>query len=114
MENILIDGDYVADRLGNLQQADGIQALLVQALFRLNCRRGSFPFLPELGSRLWQLKGRNADEIEQLAMAYCSEALEPMGLRVCGVMLQTPREDRIRLDVQLAIGRRNEHVEVEL
>ena len=114
MENILSGGDYVPDGFGGIRQADGTQALLQRALFRLTCRRGSFPFLPELGSRLWQLKGRGADKIVPLATAYCTEALAPLGLKVLGVTLLSQQGERIRLDVQLAAGRQTERVEVEI
>lgn len=114
MEHILIGGDYVPNGFGGVRQADGTQALLARALFRLSCRRASFPFLPELGSRLWQLKGRGAEEVVPLATAYCAEALAPLGLKVLGVTLLSQKAEHMRLDVQLAVGRLTEHVEVEL
>lgn len=51
----LRNGDYVPDGTGGLRRTEGREALLEQVLFRLTARRGTFPFLPELGSRLWQL-----------------------------------------------------------
>ena len=51
----LREGDYVPDGTGGLRRTGGQEALLERVLFRLTARRGSFPFLPELGSRLWQL-----------------------------------------------------------
>ena len=52
MENLLRDGDYVPNGFGGFTRLYGTQEVLARALFRLTCRRGSFPFLPELGSRL--------------------------------------------------------------
>lgn len=114
MENILIEQDYVSDGRGGIRQADGIEMLLCRALFRLSCRRGSFPFLPDLGSRLWLLKGKDADQIAALAAAYCAEALAPMSLTVRGVTLLECQGERIRLDVRLGVGKYTEHVEVTL
>ena len=55
MENLLRDGDYVPNGFGGFTRLYGTQEVLARALFRLTCRRGSFPFLPELGSRLQEL-----------------------------------------------------------
>ena len=48
----LRNGDYVPDGTGGLRRTEGREALLEQVLFRLTARRGTFPFLPELGSQL--------------------------------------------------------------
>ena len=50
MELKIRNGDYIADGIGGERRADGAEALLERALFRLSVRRGSFPFLPELGA----------------------------------------------------------------
>ena len=50
MELKIRNGDYIADGIGGERRADGAEALLERALFRLSVRRGSFPFLPELGT----------------------------------------------------------------
>ena len=52
MELRLREGDYVRDELGGVERLTGGEAVLQRALFRLSARRGAFPFLPELGSRL--------------------------------------------------------------
>ena len=71
----LRDGDYVPDGRGGLRRAEGREALLERALFRLTARRGTFPFLPELGSRLWQLGQVSADGRQSAAEQYVAEAL---------------------------------------
>ena len=71
----LRDGDYVPDGRGGLRRAEGREALLERALFRLTARRGTFPFLPELGSRLWQLGQVPADGRQSAAEQYVAEAL---------------------------------------
>ena len=50
-ENLLRGGDYVPDGFGGFVRLQEEEALLERALFKLTCRRGAFPFLPELGSR---------------------------------------------------------------
>ena len=112
MENIIKNGDYVSNGRGGIEQAEAEQALLCRALFRLCCRRGSFPFLPELGSRLWQLKGSKREQIEPLAMAYAAEAVAPLGLLVKGVTVAEQTQSRLRLDVQLATAQGTQLVEV--
>lgn len=114
MENKLVSGDYVPDGAGGIQRQSGKEALLSRALFCLTCRRGSFPFLPELGSRLWQLKEQKPGSMAANAMAYAAEAVAPLGLTVTGVRV-TPMENRcIHLDVQLAIREDTAVLEVTL
>ena len=60
MELKIRNGDYIADGIGGERRADGAEALLERALFRLSVRRGSFPFLPELGSELYRLGPRRS------------------------------------------------------
>ena len=55
MENLLRDGDYVPNGFGGFTRLYGAQEVLAKALFKLTCRRGSFPFLQDLGSRLYEL-----------------------------------------------------------
>ena len=55
MERVLRDGDYVPDGAGGLSTRTGGEEALARVLFRLTARRGGLPFLPDLGSRLYQL-----------------------------------------------------------
>lgn len=71
----LRNGDYVPDGRGGLRRAEGREALLERVLFRLTARRGMFPFLPELGSRLWQLGQLPAVQRRSAAEQYVAEAL---------------------------------------
>lgn len=57
MALVLREGDYVPDGRGGFRSAEGGQEVLERVLWKLTVRRGSFPFLPELGSRL-HLLGR--------------------------------------------------------
>ena len=84
----LRNGDYVPDGTGGLRRAEGQEALLERVLFRLTARRGTFPFLPELGSRLWQLGRLSAAQRQSAAEQYGAEALAPApGLAVEQVTL---------------------------
>ncbi len=72
---LLRDGDYCPNGAGGFVMATGAAEVLEKVLFRLSVRRGSFPFLPELGSRLYLLPRAKASEREALAAAYAAEAL---------------------------------------
>ena len=75
MERVLRQGDYVPDGTGGLQGCTGGEDVLARALFRLTARRGGVAFLPNLGSRLYQL-GREKPSVRQaLAAQYVAEAL---------------------------------------
>ena len=102
MELKLQNGDYVPDRVGGLQRVEGKEALLQRVLFRLTARRGTFPFLPELGSRLWQLGQLPAARRQSAAEQYVAEALaaEP-GLTVEQVILTESGGGRAQVTVGL-------------
>ena len=87
MELKLVNGDYLPDGRGGLQQAE--EEILQRALSRLTTRRGSFPFLPEFGSRLYLL-GAAAPSVRALAAErYVTEALAPeTALKVESVRLR--------------------------
>ena len=95
----LRNGDYVPDGTGGLRRTEGREALLEQVLFRLTARRGTFPFLPELGSQLGQLP---AARRQSAAEQYAAEALaaEP-GLTVEQVILTESGGGRAQVTVGL-------------
>ena len=76
MERKLVNGEYVPDGVGGLQVLDGAQEVLARVLFRLMARRGAFPFLPNLGSRLYQVLREKPSARQALASQYAAEALE--------------------------------------
>lgn len=76
MTLLLLDGDYVPDASGKLTSLDEVAELLQEVMLRLTLRRGSFPLLPELGSRLYLLPGESPKNREALARQYVMEALE--------------------------------------
>lgn len=75
MELKLENGDYVPDGAGGLQRVQGQEALLQRVLYKLTARRGQFPFLENLGSRLWQLGQVPPGKREAAAAQYVAEAL---------------------------------------
>ena len=98
----LRNGDYVPDGTGGLRRAEGQAALLERVLFRLTARRGTFPFLPELGSRLWQLGRMSAVQRQSAAEQYVAEALaEEPGLTVDQVTLTESGGGRTRVTASL-------------
>ena len=75
MELKLENGNYLPDGHGGLQQAE--EELLQRVLSRLSARRGSFPFLPDFGSRLYLLGLAAPSVREAAAERYVTEALAP-------------------------------------
>ena len=75
MELKMRNGDYVPDGIGGEKRAVGTEELLARALFRLSVRRGSFPFLPELGSELHLLGREKPSARRAAAKQYAAAAL---------------------------------------
>lgn len=100
MENRRKDGDYVPDGQGGLVRLAGRDALLARVLYRLQARRGAFPLLPELGSRLWQLPALAPAERRNAALAAAAEALAGEPVTVEGVTL-TQRDGALQAAFQL-------------
>ena len=93
MELKIRNGDYIADGIGGERRADGAEALLERALFRLSVRRGTF--LPELGSELYRLGHEKPSARAAAAKLYTAAALaEETALTVEDVEL-TERGDGV-------------------
>lgn len=75
MTLLLENGDYVLQDNGRLRELTGQEQLLQRVLIKLTARRGGFPLMPTLGSRLWQLCRSAPAERETLAKQYVLEAL---------------------------------------
>lgn len=89
MSLLLKQRDYVADGNGGVAAVREGEALLNEALFRLAARRGSFPFLPELGSRMYQLRREKPSAWETLAQQFAVEALRELdGVTVTGARVR--------------------------
>ena len=101
MELELKNGDYVPDGIGGVHRVSGREALAQRVLFRLTARRGAMPFLPELGSRLYQVLREKPSARQALAAQYAAEALEEeTDLKLSGVEWQDT-EDGGRVVVRL-------------
>ena len=88
-DGLTLMGDDVPDGAGGFETLDRAQALLARVLFRLTARRGQFPFLPEMGSRLYLLGRERPSAREALALQYVTEALaQEADLAVLGTELQ--------------------------
>jgi len=71
----IVEGDYVPDGMGSLTALSGGEEVLARVLYRLTARRGKLPFLPDLGSRLYQLGREKPSARRALAAQYVEEAL---------------------------------------
>ena len=103
MELELRNGDYVPDGAGGLRRVEGAEALLQRVFFRLTARRGTFPFLPSLGSRLWQLGQLPPAGRLPAARQYVTEALAEEPVSVERVTL-TEQAGRGFLTAELRYG----------
>lgn len=101
MEARLSNGDYVPDGLGGVVRCQGAQALLERVLFRLSARRGQFPLLPTLGSRLYMLSREPAAQRSSAARLYVAEALAEEEVSVADVALAPGQDGRIQITVML-------------
>lgn len=99
MDLKLQKGDYIPDGVGGLLRAEGREALLQRVLFKLTARRGAFPFLPELGSRLHQLGKVPPAQRQAAAAQYAAEALEGEALTVESAALEPGPEGTMTLTV---------------
>lgn len=88
MELMVRDGDYLPDQAGSYRRAEGSELLLQRVLWKLSIPRGSFPFLPELGSSLHLLCRCKPAQREGMARQYVAQALaDEEELTVTGVTL---------------------------
>lgn len=101
MELCLKNGDYVTDGKGGLTRVEGGEELLQRVLFRLTARRGGFPLLPELGSRLYELPRHKSGEWEMLARQYVSESLSGENELAVTDVTVTPAEKGAEVAVTL-------------
>lgn len=112
MELYLKNGDYLPDGQGGFRRAQGREELLQRVLWKLSVRRGSFPFLPELGSQLYRLTREKAADRNSLARQYVTQALsDETELTVTGVET-AGREDALEVTVHL--DWRGESLDVKL
>lgn len=107
-------GDYIPDGRGAFAVTEDTRGLLQEVLFRLNCRRGSFPFLPELGSRLHTLCREKPASRNMAARQYAVEALEGLDVTVTDAEVTENADGTAQVTVYLAVADAAEIVEVDL
>ena len=110
MSLLLKDRDYVADGNGGVVVVRDGEALLNEVLFRLTARRGSFPFLPDLGSRMGELRREKPSAWEVLARQFAVEALD--GLKDVTVTGAAVRQERDALMVSVELLWQGEELSV--
>lgn len=98
MVSKLRDGDYCLEGGGTFARAEGAEALLERVMFKLQVRRGSFPLMPRLGSRLYLLPRAKASARAALGASYAAEALAEEEVAVTRAEWE---EERRRLTVFL-------------
>ena len=90
----------------------GQASAFADALFRLQCRRGCFPFLPKLGSRLWRLGLERRADRPALARQFCAEALEGSVVQARDVTVR--EQEALSVELTLVLGEANVNVEVPI
>lgn len=90
----LRNGDYCPDGKGSFETVSGAEEVLERALFQLTVKRGSFPLLPNLGSRLHLLTREKESARQSVGAGYAAEALagEP-DLQVTGAAWNPARQE---------------------
>jgi phage gp46-like protein len=112
MELFLKNGDYLPDGQGGFCRVTGREELLQRVLWKLSVRRGGFPFLPQLGSRLYTLVRQKPAQWAGLAEEYVVEALaDETDLRIDGVEVA---QDGENLSVTVRLNWQGEDLSVKL
>ena len=89
------------DLLGGVVRCKGDEALLARVLYRLTARRGQFPPMPALGSRLYLLGRESVAQRPSAARLYVAEALAEEDVNVTDVQLGPAGEGRMEVTVSL-------------
>lgn len=98
---LIRNGDYVPDGQGSVLSARGGDAVISDVLFRLSARRGGFPLMPELGSRMHCLRWEKPSARTALARQYAVEALSGVdGVAVTDAVVSVAG-DRLQVRVEL-------------
>ena len=103
MELKIKNGDYVLDGCGGTQRVEGSAELIQRVLYKLTARREGFPFIPELGSELYNLGRTSSKERNSAAEQYVRQALsDETELDVISVSLADTAEGLYTLRVYLS------------
>ncbi len=113
-ENLLRGGDYVPDGFGGFVRLHDSEALLACALFKLTCRRGALPFLPELGSSLREIGKAAPSERDEAARQYAAQALASMGIEVTAARVRMISDAQADVRLTMSCDGNRETVEVRV
>ena len=102
MENLLRDGDYVPNGFGGFTRLYGTQEVL------------AMPFLPELGSRLYELGKEKPSGRQAMARLYCAQALSGMGLEIEDVTVTELSNGHASIELWLVYQDERQAVEVRI
>ena len=114
MEILLKNGDYVPDGQGGFLRAEGRSELLQRVLWKLTARRGAFPFLEELGSRLYTLSREKPSAWYSLAQQYVTEALADETELIVDSVELSEADGKLVLTVYLSWGGESLDIKLEL
>ena len=84
------------------------------ALFKLTCRRGALPFLPELGSSLRELGKAAPSERDEAARQYAAQALASMGIEVTAARVRMISDTQADVRLTMSCYGNRETVEVRV
>ena len=100
---IVKNGSYISDGAGGFLKAEGYRAILADVLFRLTCRRGAVPLLPDLGSRFFTLCREKPSARPMAARQYAAEALSGTGVTVRDCAVTEHSDGTLQVTVLLTV-----------
>lgn len=116
MELKFVNGDYVPDkeRGTGFETVTGVDEVLQRVLFKLKIQRGSFPFIPELGSDLWKIHREKKSNRESAAYQYIAEALKDERMLSIQNVTVSDVDDGIKIDVKLLYEGESASISIEI
>lgn len=106
------NGDFLPGSNGRPEQISGTRELFQRAAILLTVPLGKFSYDPELGSRLYELKGESSDPSGR-ALSLAQEALRGLPQVTAESAVLTPG-DAASVKAVLVCGERKKEVEVKL
>lgn len=102
MELKIQNGDYILNGSGGAETVAGSAELIQRVLYKLTARREGFPFIPTLGSDLYQLERTAPNARDSAAEQYVRQALsDEADLELTGITLTDAGEGLYDLKVCL-------------
>ncbi len=103
MELKLANGDYIPSIESGtcFETVTAMDEILQRVLFKLTVHRGSFPFVPELGSDLWLLYREKKSNRVSAAYQFVAQALQDEKMISIDDVFVNETFDGIEVDVKL-------------